>query len=300
MKNKRMTNDQIVKRKSKIRNTVLSKAKDQKHVLSGAEGSEIPLIVVVNDDGIKSPGLRAIARAMMDLGEVLIVAPRDQQTSMGRAFRGGGVAEYVHYEIDGKHVRAFAVAATPAVAVRYAVLLLADRPPALIVSGINYGENVGNGVTISGTLGASLEAAALKFPTLAVSLSVDKAYHHSHSETIDFTIAADWSKRFARRILMRGMPRRADIVNLNIPEHATLQTPWRWTRVSRMNYYRSVVDETPEGPVIEGYEEMLDPRDIEPDSDIRAVMIDQVVSVSFLTLDLTAPVSEKEKARWGK
>jgi 5'-nucleotidase len=236
----------------------------------------------------------------MGLGEVLIVAPRDQQTSIGRAFRGGGVAELVHYEIDGKHVRAFAVAATPAVTVRYAVLLLADRPPALIVSGINYGENVGNGVTISGTLGASLEAAALKFPTLAVSLSVDKEYHHSHSETIDFTIAADWGKRFARRILRRGIPRGADIVNLNVPEGATLRTPYRWTKVSRMNYYRSVIKETPRGPVIDGYDQMLDPRDIEPDSDIRAVLIDRVVSVSFLTIDLTAPVSEKERTRWWK
>lgn len=241
-----------------------------------------------------------MARALMELGEVLIVAPRDQQTSMGRAFRGGGVAERIHYEVDGKNVRAFAVAATPAVAVRYAILLLADRPPALVVSGINYGENVGNGVTISGTIGAALEAAAMRFPTLAVSLSVDKIYHHSHSEAVDFAVAADWGKRFARKIIKLGMPVSADIVNVNVPDEATLRTPVRWATVSRMNYYRSVIKETPEGSIIDGYDQMLDPRDIESDSDIHAVLVDRVVSVSFLTLDLTAPVSEQEKKRWLK
>src|SRR5512137_648008 len=100
--------------------------------------SQIPLIVLVNDDGIKSPGLRAMAHALLDLGEVLIVAPLEQQTSTGRSFRGGGVAQPVHFEIEGKHVRAFGVAATPALAARYAVLICADRRPALIVSGINY------------------------------------------------------------------------------------------------------------------------------------------------------------------
>jgi 5'-nucleotidase len=276
-----------------------SKIKTRKSAI-GNQQSQIPLIVVINDDGIKSPGLRAIARVLMELGEVLIVAPRDQQTSTGRSFQGGGVPERVHFEIDGMAVRAFAVASTPAVAMRYAILLLTDRPPALVVSGINYGENVGNGVTISGTIGAALEAAAIKFPVLAVSQSVDAVYHHSHSEAIDFTVAADWGKRFARRILKRGMPRGADIVNLNVPEGATLRTPLRWTKVSRMNYYRSVIKETARGSVIDGYEPMLDPRDIELDSDIRAVMVDHVVSVSFLTLDLTARVSKKEIARWEK
>lgn len=241
-----------------------------------------------------------MARVLMELGEVLIVAPRDQQTSTGRSFRGGGVAERVHFEIDGKAVRAYAVAATPAVVMRYAILLLTDRPPALVVSGINYGENIGNGVTISGTIGAALEAAAMRFPVLAVSQAVDKMYHHSHSDAIDFIAAADWGKRFAQRILKRGMPHGADVVNLNVPEGATRRTPYRWTRVSRMNYFRSLIKETARGPVIDSYEQMVDPRDIEPNSDIFAVLIDRIVSVSFLTLDLTARVSQKDFAEWDK
>jgi 5'-nucleotidase len=262
--------------------------------------SQIPLIVLVNDDGIKSPGLRAMARALDDLGEVLIVAPLEQQTSTGRSFRGGGIAQPVHYEIDGKHVRAFAVAATPAVATRYAVFIHADRRPALIVSGINYGENIGNGVTISGTIGAALEAASIGIPALAVSQAVDIALHFSHSEAVEFSIAAEWGKRFAQKILAKGMPRGADIVNVNVPEGATTKTPWRWTRTSRINYYRSIIKQTRRGKSITGYERVLDNPHPEPGTDVRAVMIDHVVSLSLLTLDLSARVTEKEKSRWGK
>ena len=96
------------------------------------------------------------------------------------------------------------------------------------------------------------------------------------------------------------MPRGADVVNVNVPENARAATPWRWTRVSRKNYYRSVITQTPRGKSLDTYELCLDSETPEPDSDVRAVMIDHVVSVSPLTLDLTARVAEKEKARWGK
>ncbi len=261
---------------------------------------QVPLIMLVNDDGIKSPGLRAMARALMELGQVLVVAPRDQQTSTGRSMRGGGTPQPFHLEIGGTHLRAFAVAATPAVAVRYGVLICAEREPDLIVSGINYGENVGNGVTISGTVGATLEAASLGVPALAVSQAVDTKLHFTHSEAVEFSIAAEWGKKFAKRILERGMPRGADVVNVNIPEEATLKTPWRLTCTSRFNYYRSLVRKTSRGKSIVGYELNLDSQPLEPGSDVSAVLVDRVVSVSFLTLDLTARVSERHKTQWMK
>lgn len=260
--------------------------------------SDVPLLVLVNDDGIRSPGLRALARALMGLGELLIVAPRDQQTSTGRAFLGGGVAKSVDFRVGSRRVRAFAVAASPALTVRYAVLICATRRPALVVAGINYGENVGSSITISGTVGAALEAASMDLPALAVSLVVPVAYHYSHSDEIDFTVAAHFARKFVQRILERGMPRGAAVVNVNVPQNARVNTPWRWTRVSRYNYYRSVITPTPQGKVLEGYEWCLD-LSPEPDSDVRAVMVDHVVSVSPLTLDLTARVSAREKARWG-
>jgi 5'-nucleotidase len=259
-----------------------------------------PLIVLTNDDGIKSPGLYALARTMLTLGDVLIVAPLYQQTSMGRAFTGTGRITPVEYSVDGKHVRAFAVAATPAIAVRNAILLYAERTPALLVSGINYGENVANGVTISGTVCAAIEGATHRVPALAVSQATPVGFHTSYSSLINFTAAADFARFFARRILVRGMPKGADVVNLNVPEGATKQTPWRWTRVSRNNFFHSVVRQGKQGQYLKGYEVDLDRETPERDSDVRAVVVDQVVSITPLTFDLTARVSAKERARWGK
>ncbi len=257
------------------------------------------MIVLVNDDGIHSPGLLALARAMMEVGELLIVAPRTQQTSMGRAFAGTGRVRRVAYPVDGKHIRAFAVSATPAIAVRNALLVHAQRTPALVISGINYGENVANGVTISGTVYAAIEAAAMGVPALAVSQATPPRYHRTYSDSIDFGVAADFARQFAERILARGMPLGADVVNLNVPEGASPQTPWRWTRVSRKNYFRSQVREGKRGKFLRGYELNLDREPPERDSDVRAVVIDKVVSVSPITLDLTANVTATERARWG-
>ena len=262
--------------------------------------SKIPLIVITNDDGIASPGLRAAVHAVLDLGEVLIVAPREQQSSAGRAFYGRGDAEPVPYVVDRKHVRAFAVPTSPAIAVRHACLLVADRRPALLISCINYGENIGNGVTISGTVGAALEAANLGVPAMAVSVATASEYHFSHSTDIDFSVAAHFAWQFARRVLAYGMPRGADMLNINVPEGARRTTPWRWTRVARAAYFYSTIEMTPTGKHFTGYEARVDPETLERDADVRAVVIDRVVSVSPLTLDLTARVSVQERARWGE
>lgn len=257
-----------------------------------------PLIILTNDDGIKSPGLRAVARAVDDLGELLIVAPRVQQTSMGRAFHGRGHARAVIYLVNRHRVRAFAVPASPAIAVRHAVLLLAERRPALLISGINYGENIGSGVTISGTVGAAIEAAALGVPAIATSVETAVKYHRSHSTTVDFSVAAQFTRKFAQWILERGVPSGVDVLNINVPVNARETTPWCWTRVSRHSYFRSQVAETRRGKRFTGYELNVDPDAVEQDSDIHALLYEHLVSVSPLTIDLTARVRAPKLERW--
>ena len=124
-----------------------------------------PLIVVTNDDGYKSPGLRAAVGALSGLGEILVAAPKSQQSSAGRAFYWGERgARKSRLRLGEQVFQAYAVDASPAVAVRFALELIVKRSPALLVSGINYGENMGNGLTISGTVGAALEAASQGVP----------------------------------------------------------------------------------------------------------------------------------------
>ncbi|MBI1880507.1 MAG: 5'/3'-nucleotidase SurE, partial [Chloroflexi bacterium] len=116
-----------------------------------------PLILITNDDGIDSPGLHAAAAAVADLGDLLIMAPNSQRTSAGRGFPP--ILDKVIYltEIPLGHSShpAYTADVSPAQAVQLALLELAKRPIDLCVSGINYGENVGSGVTISGTVGAA-------------------------------------------------------------------------------------------------------------------------------------------------
>lgn len=258
------------------------------------------LILLTNDDGINSPGLRAAAEAVSDLGDVLIVAPRKQQSSMGRAFLGDGASRARKYIVNRERVPAYAVTTSPAPTMRHAVLLIADRKPALVISGINYGENLGNGVTISGTIGAALEAANLGVPALAVSLATSIEYHLSYSKEIDFSIAARYVRKFARGILARGMPRGADVLNINVPKDVRPSVGWRWTCVSRASYFHSTIKKTAHGKKITGYDVKVDFETLEDDSDIAAVLMDGVVSVSPLTLDLTARVTRTELDGWMK
>lgn len=253
------------------------------------------LIVVTNDDGIKSPGLVAAVTALRRLGEIVVVAPKTQQSSAGRAFFWHArKARRYPFRVGETVYPAYAADASPAVSVRYALQLVAKRRPALLVSGINYGENLGSGLTISGTVGAALEAVAEGVPALAVSLETAKEYHSTHSLDVDFTTAGHFTRLFAARMLRGDLPSGVKLLNVNVPRAATKKTPWRITCASRQAYFHSLVN----GGRFVGYDVNVDLETLEPGSDIHAIFVDHVVSVTPLTYDLTARVdpSALEKA----
>jgi 5'-nucleotidase len=262
---------------------------------------ERPLILVTCDDGVESPGLRAAVRAVLDLGDVLVSAPCEQQSGAGRSLPtfNDGVIHEIDYTVDGRPVPAYAVHGSPAQAVQYALMDLVDRKPALCVSGINFGENVGSDVTGSGTVGAAMEAADEGVPSLAVSLETEKQYHYRPSEEIDFSAATHFAHHFAARMLARQMPADVDMLKVDVPCDASPDTPWRATRLSRRRYYRPV----PSGRryLAEkrrvGYEADADLDAMEPDSDVHAVRVARAVSVTPLSLDLTSRVPLEELTR---
>lgn len=261
----------------------------------------MPLILVTNDDGIHSPGLLAAAQAVRDLGEILVVAPKHQQTGAGRstfAFNNVLIQEE-HITVGGQRVSAFSVEGTPAQAVLYALLEVAPRKPSLAISGINYGENPGTGVTVSGTVGAALEAAVFGIPSLAISLETAKKYHYDISHDIDFTAAALFTQIFARRLLSVKLPPDVDVLKIDVPMDATEETPWRLTRVSRQRYFHPTKSGCPSssGASTVDYETRVDFDALEPDSDIFALVKDRVVSVSPLTLDLSSRVDLRHLAQ---
>jgi 5'-nucleotidase len=258
--------------------------------MQSSSSDDRPLIFVTNDDGIESPGLHASVEALAPLGDLLIVAPNEQRTGAGRSFPlvEGDVVPVPLTLSDGSTIPAFAHPGSPAQAVRHGLLLMTKRVPDLVVSGINYGENIGVGVTISGTVGAAIEAATLGVPALAVSLETEIEHHLAYSTTVDFSVAAYFAQLFARMMLELSLPPHTDLLKLDVPSRATTSTPWRITRVSRFNYFTSIVEEVEGTRQFAGYERGVTPEEVEPDSDIYAIMVDEVISLTPMTVDLTA------------
>jgi 5'-nucleotidase len=256
------------------------------------------LILVTNDDGIESPGLLAAIRAVHDLGEIWVVAPRLQASGLGRSFPARSITVHKSLlEVGGTPVRSLALDASPAQAVRHGVLRFLPRRPDLAISGINYGENLGGSVTISGTVGAAMEAAGFGIPALAASLETEQEYHFVHSLEVDFSSAALFVRRVAQWLLTDGMPEGVDVLKLEVPCDAKPNSPWRATRVSRQPYWVSVVTIDEQGERhVSGYVKEIDLDILEPDSDIQAMAVDRVVSLSPLTIDLTANVDLQDLA----
>jgi len=253
-----------------------------------------PQILLTNDDGIRSPGLWAAARSLASLGYVTVAAPREQSSGAGRSLpsTSSGIIHKEKLQINDQEWIVYAVDGTPAQAVLHGMLEIMPEKPDLIVSGINYGENVGMGITISGTVGAAMEGASLGLPALAVSLQADQRYHLSYSEELDFSAAAHFAAHFANILLLQKTPDDIHLLNVNVPSDATPKTGWQVTRLARQRYYNPTVpnrnswDEPGtvsyvEAAVLDGEAE---------DSDVYVLRKKRMVSVTPVSLDMTSRV----------
>ncbi len=181
------------------------------------------------------------------LGFVTVTAPRDQCSGMGRSLpsTSDGIIEEKQVEVNDQAWTVYSVGGSPAQTVLYGILDVMKRKPDLVVSGINYGENVASGVTISGTVGAAMEGASLGIPSLAVSLEAAPEFHLSYSEDVSFLVAAEFTYRFAEMLLQKQFPADVDVLKVDVPSDATVETPWQLTRVSRQRYYEPIASERP-------------------------------------------------------
>jgi 5'-nucleotidase len=257
-----------------------------------------PHILLTNDDGIRSPGLWAAAGELSKIGYVTVAAPREQSSGMGRSLpnTSDGIIRKEQVQVNGQEWSVYAVGGSPAQAVLHGILEIVPHKPDLVVSGINYGENVGLGITISGTVGAAMEAAAMGYPALAVSLQTETQYHLTHSQEIDFSAAGYFTTHFAGLLLGRNLPSAVDLIKVEVPANATPGTEWRITRLSRQRYYQPVPAERASwevpGPISYRESALLDLE--EEDTDVYVLRRLQLVSVTPLGLDMTARVSLSE------
>jgi 5'-nucleotidase len=253
-----------------------------------------PHILLTNDDGIRSPGLWAAAGELSRIGYVTVAAPRDQSSGMGRSLpnTSDGIIHKQLVQVNGQEWTVYAVGGSPAQAVLHGVLEIIPHRPDLIVSGINYGENVGLGITISGTVGAAMEASAMGFPALAISLQTETQYHLTHSEDINFSTAGYFAAYFAKRLLEKKFPDEVHVLKVEVPTHATPETGWQIARLSRLRYYEPVPTkrdswEQP-GPI--SYKESATLEHEDEDSDVYVLRKKKLVAVTPLNLDMTARI----------
>jgi len=259
-------------------------------------------ILLTNDDGIQSPGLWAAAGALSELGYVHVVAPRDQFSGAGRSLpsTSDGIITPQQMQVNGKLWTVYSVGGTPAQAILHAICEILPERPDLVVSGINYGENMGVGVTVSGTVGAAMEGAGNGIRALAVSLETDESDHLSYSTTIDFTTAAYFTALFGRMLLEQRMPQDVDLLKVDVPCDATNQTPWEVTRLSRQAYFVPVTPQRAswDQPERVGYRRINELSGEGSDSDVYALRVKRVVTVTPISLDLTSRVDLRDFDRF--
>lgn len=251
-------------------------------------------ILLTNDDGIQSPGLWAAAEALSDLGYVTVAAPREQSSGMGRSLpnTSDGIIRPEILNVRGKEWTVYAVGGSPAQAVQHGIMEILPQKPDLVVSGINYGENVATGITISGTVGAAMEAAANGVPALAASLETKQEHHLSYSTEIDFSAAAYFTAYFARCLLEKRFPPDVDLLKVDVPSDASPQTPWQVARLAHQRYFEPIAPHrsTWDIPGKVGYREAAILEGELQDSDVYVLRVKRLVSVTPLSLDLTSRV----------
>lgn len=190
--------------------------------------SELTRILVTNDDGVYSEGIRLLARALEPLGEVIVVAPDREQSASGHSLTLSRPLRLQKLE-----ERWYSVDGTPTDCVNLAVLwLLKDARPDLIVSGINFGLNVGDDVTYSGTVSATFEGALLDVPSIAFSQEV--------SEGFSFARSAGLAADFVKNLLDEPALPRDLILNVNFPACEPLGV--RFSRLGKRVYRQSVIE----------------------------------------------------------
>jgi 5'-nucleotidase len=165
-------------------------------------------ILITNDDGVRAPGIAAVAQVLQAIGTVIIVAPAEQQSATGH----GLITRDPIFRQDltlPNGLKAIGLTTTPASAVRIAMRAILPMKPDLVVSGINRGYNLGYSGYVSGTLAAARDGAMFGVPAVAASLA-------EAATPNDYVAAAEEVLGVARRVKQFGLAPNT-FLNVNIP-----------------------------------------------------------------------------------
>lgn len=168
-----------------------------------------PTILVVNDDGITAPGIKALIEVMQEIGHVIVVAPDSPQSGMGHAITIGKPLRLDKVDLY-EGVEMYKCSGTPVDCVKLAVnVIFKGKKPDLCVSGINHGLNNSINILYSGTMSAAVEGAIESIPSIGFSLD-------DYTQEADFSPAKKYIRQIAEQVLNHGLPQ-ATLLNVNFP-----------------------------------------------------------------------------------
>lgn len=235
-------------------------------------------ILVTNDDGVHAAGLRALAQAVADLGEVHVIAPAVERSAVGHAIT---LFEPLWIERlgNGGHDDMVAVSGTPADCVKLAIQALMPGPPDIVLSGINRGANTGTNILYSGTVSAATEGTILGIPSIALSIA--------SFEYQDYDAATWIARALVEDIRASGLPR-GTLLNVNLPPLGRDELKGvRITRLGRARYAENFIRrQDPRHRTYYWMEGKREDRPEPPGSDESAVSAGYV-SICPIQFDLT-------------
>jgi len=198
-----------------------------------------------------------------------------------------------NYQINGTKISAYHCECSPAFIVRHSLKTVFNgNKPDLLISGINYGENLGINVTCSGTVGAALEASSSGIAAIAISKQTDIESHHKFTDQ-DWSVSSHFLSYFAKLLLDKAILPDVDVLKIDIPHEATSLTPWKLSKLARTSYYSKVFEKpSVNSRIYDGKTEIrFDRENLDTETDIHVFAIDKLISVTPLSVDLTSRVS---------
>jgi 5'-nucleotidase len=248
-------------------------------------------ILVSNDDGIYSPGVRSLAEALCNEHQVTVVCPDRERSATGHALT---LVEPVRVDpIEGvfsDSITAWACSGTPSDSVKLALdAIMSDRPD-LVISGINRGSNLGTDVLYSGTVSAAMEGVLERLPSIAMSLT-------SFSST-DFTAAAEFARQLVAAIAKKPLTE-AVLLNVNVPAIPAEDICGAVVTRLGIRRWRDVFEKRvdPRGKIYYWLSGEVIEEEAAPDSDIQAIR-DNYITITPLKYDLTLESSIEPVRTW--
>ncbi|MBI5408678.1 MAG: 5'/3'-nucleotidase SurE [Nitrospirae bacterium] len=200
----------------------------------------MPSILITNDDGISSPGIKILAKTLKSAGEVYVIAPETEQSAVAHA-----LTLHRPLKFDRAGNNTYFINGTPTDCIIVGVSKILPCKPDIIISGINNGANLGDDITYSGTVAAAIEGTLLGIPSIAVSLVRENGDGDLRSRASRFKTAADFAKKLVLKVLDKRLPNDT-LLNINVPNTVKIKGV-KFTKQGKRVYENAV-------------QELLDPR----------------------------------------